>query len=64
MNPDPKRDKAASGKRYLAVLDENTTMGSGLTYKMVDGVGVGKIRLYGDFVRLYELASPQPLSKE
>lgn len=64
MNDDPKRDKAANGKRYLAVLDENTRMGSGLTYKLIDGAGVGKIRLYGEFVRLYELASSQPLSKE
>jgi len=51
-------------RHYLAVLHGDSQMGASSTFKILKGSEIKKIHLYGDYVQLYELASPERLTKE
>jgi hypothetical protein len=51
------------GKRYLAVV-AGAGMGEGSTYRLTQEEDIKHIKYYGEYVKLYELASVNPLPKE
>jgi hypothetical protein len=51
-------------KKYLAILYGESRMGNSAEYRLLKENEIKSLKLYGEFVRLYELTSPNPLSKE
>lgn len=51
-------------KKYLAILHADSRMSSIGDYKLVKEEEIKSIKLFGEFVRLYELVQPEPLSKK
>lgn len=50
------------GKHYLAVV-AGSGMGEGSTYRLMQEEDIKYIKYYGEYVKLYELASVKPLPK-
>ena len=51
-------------KTYLAVLYSDSRQGATSTYKILKKSEIKNIKLYGEFVRLYELVSDVALSRQ
>lgn len=50
-------------KLYLAVIP-SASMGGSSSYKLIRENEIKKIKYYGEYVHLYELASDKPIPKE
>lgn len=50
-------------KLYLAVIP-SASMGGQSSYKLIRENEIKKIKYYGEYVHLYELASDKPIPKE
>ena len=50
-------------KYYLAVMQSDSRMGAGSDYRILEESQIGNIRLYGEYVDLYELVNNKPISK-
>lgn len=50
-------------KYYLAVMQPDSRMGAGFDYRILEESQIGNIRLYGEYVNLYEMGNNKPISK-
>lgn len=59
----PVEDFEMNKKLYLLVI-RNASMYGDSTYKLIRENEIKKIKYYGEYVNLYELASDKPIPKE
>ena len=50
-------------KTYLVKMYSDSRMGAGPNYRIMKQNELKRIKLFADFVELYELATPRPVSK-
>ena len=50
-------------KTYLVKMYSDSRMGAGPSYRVMKQNELKRIKLFADFVELYELAAPRPVSK-
>ena len=51
-------------KTYLVKMHSDSRMGAGPDYRIMKQNELKQIKLFADFVQLYELATPRPVSKK